>query len=226
MDLIKRFLVQLLIIPTIRTKFCKLRWKMKKGDMRFLDGLGPEVRQSVIEHNLSAFNHDAAFGCGNRMSVLMYPLSALIQEKSTAKVLIAGPRTEDDIYLAKALGLRNTKGVDLFSYSQYIELGDCHRLDYKDAEFDAVVLGWVIAYCGDPHLALREAQRVLKSGGHLAIGWEWVPGNQKKDNLHIRGNTINEVSEYLDAIRLKLVFINDPDVQGNHNKSLIFKKEL
>lgn len=216
----------MLIIPKLRTKFCKLRWKMRKGDMRFLDGLGPEVRKSVIEHNLSAFNHDAAFGCGNRMTLLMYPLSVLIQDKKVSKVLIVGPRTEDDIYLAKALGFADTKGVDLFSYSPYIELGDCHRLPYQNAEFDAVVLGWVIAYCGDPHLALREAKRVLKPSGYLAIGWEWVPRNQKTDNLHIRGNTVNDASEYLEAVNMKPVFLNDPDVLGNHNKSLIFKKDL
>lgn len=225
MNFLTRFLTQLLIIPRVRTKFCKFRWKMRKADMRFLDSLGPEVRQSVIDHNLSAFNHDAAFGCGNRMAILMYPLSTLIQDKASAKILITGPRTEDDIFLAKALGLTNTKGVDLFSYSPYIELGDCHRLPYKKSEFDAVVLGWVLAYCGDPHLALREAKRVLKPNGYLGIGWEWVPGNQKSDNLHIRGNTVNEVAEYIDAVDMKLVFLNDPDVQVNHNKSLIFKKE-
>lgn len=226
MNLVNKFFVSLLIIPSLRTKFCKLRWKLQKKNMRFLDGLGSEVRKTVIEHNLSAFNHDAAFGCGNRMSILMYPLSALIQEKSTAKVLIVGPRTEDDIYLAKALGLEKTKGVDLFSYSPLIELGDCHRLPYDSEEFDAVVLGWVIAYCGDPHLALREAKRVLKPGGYLGIGWEWVPFKQKGDNLHIRGNTINEVSEYLEAVQLKMVFLNDPDAYTNHNKSLIFKKDI
>jgi SAM-dependent methyltransferase len=225
MNSLTKFLTQLLIIPRLRTKFCKIRWKMHKSEMKFLDGLGPEVRHSVIEHNLTAFDHDAAFGCGNRMTILIYPLSALIQDHALAKVLIIGPRTEDDIYLAKSVGLINTKGVDLFSYSPYIELGDCHRLPYADAEFDAVVLGWVIAYCGDPALALHEAQRVLKPGGYLAVGWEWVPGNQKSNNLHIRGNTLNEVSEFTDLLLMKPVFTNDPDRAENHNKSLIFKKE-
>ena len=218
-------MTQLLIIPRLRTKFCKIRWKMRKSKMEFLDGLGPEVRRSVIEHNLTAFDHDAAFGCGNRMTIVLYPLSVLIQDPPSAKVLIIGPRTEDDIYLAKSLGLFNTKGVDLFTYSPYIDLGDCHHLPYADAEFEAVVLGWVIAYCGDPALALREALRVLKVGGYLAVGWEWVPGDQKKNNLHIRGNTLNEVSDFTKLLPKKLVFTNDPDKAENHNKSLIFKNE-
>lgn len=226
MRFLTRFMTRLLIIPELRTKFCKFRWKARKRQLTFLDTLGPEVRQTVIEHNLTAFNYDAAFGCGNRMANLMYPLSILIQNKASAKVLIVGPRTEDDIYLAKALGLVNTKGVDLFSYSPYVELGDCHDLPFEREEFDAVVMGWVIAYCGDPHLALREAQRVLKPEGFLAIGWEWVPANQKENNLHIRGNTVNEVSEYLDEIKMKLVFLHDPSMAENHNKSIIFKKEL
>lgn len=226
MRFLTRFMTQLLIIPELRTRFCKFRWKIRKRHLTFLDSLGPEVRQSVIEHNLTAFDHDAAFGCGNRMANLMYPLSILIQNKASAKVLIVGPRTEDDIYLAKALGLVNTKGVDLFSYSPHIDLGDCHRLPYQNAEFDVVVMGWVIAYCGDPHLALREAQRVLRPNGFLAIGWEWVPAQQKKDNLHIRGNAINEVTEYLDAVNMKPVFFHDPILAENHNKSLVFKKEF
>jgi SAM-dependent methyltransferase len=199
---------------------------MLKKNIRFLNGLGAEVRQSVIDHNLTAFEYDAAFGCGNRMAIVMYPLSILIQEKDTASVMIIGPRTEDDIYLSKSLGFVNTRGVDLFSYSPYIDLGDCHRLPYQDAQYDVIVLGWVIAYCGDPYLALNEALRVLKPNGYIAIGWEWVPREQKGDNLHIRGNMINEVSEFIDAIGMKLVFLNDPDISGNHNKSLIFKKVI
>jgi SAM-dependent methyltransferase len=224
MAFIKRLLMQLLIIPGVRTKFCKYRWKIYKNRLNFLNEISPNVRQSVLEHNLSAFNHDAAFGCGNRMSILLYPLSALIQDKQAAKVLVVGPRTEDDIFLSKALGFVKTKGVDLFSYSPYIELGDCHKLPYKDSEFDAVVLGWVIAYCGDPCKALQEAKRVLKEEGYLAVGWEWVPSDQKGDNQNIRGNAMNEVEEFLEAIQLKPVFLNSPNLAQNHNKSVIFRK--
>jgi SAM-dependent methyltransferase len=226
MKSLTRFMTQMLIIPGLRTKFCKIRWKIRKSKIKFLDELGTHVRSSVIEHNLTAFAHDAAFGCGNRMTILMYPLSVLIQEHASAKVLIIGPRTEDDIFLAKSLGLTNTKGVDLFSYSPYIELGDCHSLPFIDSQFDAVVLGWVIAYCGDSTLALSEARRVLKPGGYLAVGWEWVPGDQKSNNLHIRGNTLNDVFEFTEQLPMELVFKNDPDRTNNHNKSLIFKKKI
>lgn len=224
MKSIKNFLIQLLIFPKLRTKFCKFRWKMRKGDMRLLNSLSPEVKQEVVEYNLAAFHHDAAFGCGNRMAIILNPLAALIQEKSSANVLIIGPRTEDDIYLAKALGFVHSKGVDLFSYSPYVDLGDCHALAYADAEFDAVVMGWVVAYSGNPQLALDEAKRVLKPNGYLAIGWEWLPKSQLNDPSKNRINTVNEVDEYLKMVNLKPVFLNDPDISGNHNKSLIFKK--
>lgn len=83
---IKNFLIQLLIIPKLQTKFCKFRWKMRKDDMRLLNSLSPEVKQEVVEYNLAAFHHDAAFGCGNWMAIILYPLAALIQEKSSADV--------------------------------------------------------------------------------------------------------------------------------------------
>jgi ubiquinone/menaquinone biosynthesis C-methylase UbiE len=47
--------------------------------------------------------------------------------------------------------------------------GDAQALDLPDASFDAVVINFGILHCEKPELALREAGRVLRSGGRLGF---------------------------------------------------------
>lgn len=225
MKRVKERLIKLLLVPRIRFYFCKIRWARLKGNMKFYEQPSAGVGENVVKYNLTAFDTDAAFGCGGRMDLVLYPLKALVTSPA-AKVLIVGPRTEDDIYLAKALGLTETTGLDLFSYSPHIDVGDMHAMPYPDGKFDAVVLGWVVAYSSDPAKALQESLRVIKPGGHLAIGWEWVPESDKKTNTHIRGNKVNDIADIVALVNAPAVFINDPDVATNHHKSMIFKKAI
>ena len=214
--------IRLLLVPRIRTRFCKLRWKLLKKNLKFYENPTAGVGENVVKYNLTAFEHDAAFGCGGRMDLVLYPLVALAPK--TSKILIVGPRTEDDIYLAKALGFPHTRGLDLFTYSPHIDLGDMHEPPYPPSEFDAVVFGWVLAYSSDLARAIERCQSILKPGGHLAIGWEWVPNSDRNTNLHIRGNPANDVDDFKAMVGYPVVFLNSPDDSTNHNKSLIFRK--
>ncbi len=51
------------------------------------------------------------------------------------------------------------------------EQGDAEALPYADAAFDAVVSNFGIHHVPQPALALREAHRVLCSGGHVAFSF-------------------------------------------------------
>ena len=225
-DLIKRLKemgIKLLLIPRIRFYLCKIRWRILRKNLRFFEHPSAGVGSNVVTYNLTAFDHDSAFGAGARMDILLYPLAALFYPTpSPAKVLIVGPRTEDDIFLAKALGLPNTRGLDLFSYSPFIDIGDMHTLPYADAEFDAVVLGWVLAYSSDPTKAIEQSRRVLKKDGFLAIGWEWAPDPNVPSD--IRGNHLNSVREIRELVDFPAVFIHDPKRDINHHKAMIFRK--
>lgn len=213
---------KLLLVPRIRSYFCKIRWKLLKKNLRFFEQPSASVGENVVKYNLTAFDTDAAFGAGARMDILMYPLAALLYPTpSSAKILIIGPRTEDDIYLAKALGFSDVRGLDLFSYSPFVDVGDMHDLPYLEGEFDAVVLGWVLAYSSDAVRALEQSKRVLKKGGYLAIGWEWAIDPRASD---IRGNSVNEVKELQALVGCSVVFVNDPGTEINHHKSMIFRK--
>jgi ubiquinone/menaquinone biosynthesis C-methylase UbiE len=46
---------------------------------------------------------------------------------------------------------------------------DAHSLPFADASLSGVVCGGTLNELGDPARALREARRVLESGGHLAV---------------------------------------------------------
>jgi SAM-dependent methyltransferase len=52
--------------------------------------------------------------------------------------------------------------------------GDAERLESADRSFDAVVMNFGLLHLSNPDLALREAHRVLRSGGWLAFT-VWAP---------------------------------------------------
>jgi len=50
-----------------------------------------------------------------------------------------------------------------------------HAMRFANDSFDAVVLGWVLAYSEDPVRAAGEVARVTKPGGVVAVGVEYNP---------------------------------------------------
>lgn len=56
---------------------------------------------------------------------------------------------------------------------------DGHALDLPDESFDAVLLHLVVAVIPDPARCLREAARVLRPGGTIAVLDKFVPDGQR-----------------------------------------------
>jgi len=52
---------------------------------------------------------------------------------------------------------------------------DAEALPFDDASFDAVTMGFLLGHLARPAAAVREAWRVLASGGRLALAWWQAP---------------------------------------------------
>lgn len=107
-----------------------------------------------------------------RTEKLMAVLRCIDAVPRDARILVIGPRNEAEILLLSLYGfeLRNITGVDLFSYSPLIQLGDMHDLEFPDDTFDVVYSAWTLAYSYDLKKACAEILRVAKPGAVVATG--------------------------------------------------------
>jgi SAM-dependent methyltransferase len=126
----------------------------------------------ALEHNIKGMDD---FGAGPRTNRLIRPLYAIDRVFFGAKdlkALCVGPRTEMELLSLVAQGFlpENVRGLDLFTYTPWIETGNMHNMQYRDNSFDVLIAGWVLTYSSDPELACREFLRVVKDRGIIAIG--------------------------------------------------------
>ncbi|MEO5921079.1 MAG: methyltransferase domain-containing protein [Pseudolysinimonas sp.] len=218
---------QWLLIDPWRTLVGVTRYTFLQGRMKVLDKVSDGVHDIAIPHNISAFKGRglAAFGMANRMKLLLYPVATIReQEGATGQVLIVGPRTEDDLLLARGLGMRNVRGLDLFSYSKHIELGDIHKTTYPDDAFEAVILGWVIAYSANPAALIKECKRIVRPGGLLGFGIESNIDIRLKPEARVgRPNPLNSAQDIVDLVKEEIVFIHDPQVDHSTSNAVVFR---
>jgi hypothetical protein len=219
----ERLLYALLRIDRLRYSLCRIRWKLLKRHTKFLNSFDEAVGEQTISHNFGALEGNSAFGMAARMSLLLYPVAAIFKDRlASIRVLIVGPRTEDDIFWARSLGMFNTEGMDLFTYSDMIKLGDIHRSGIGDQAYDVVLLGWMISYSSDPELVVRECLRILKPGGLLGIGIE-SNSRQKYDGVKPpRMNALNSPQDLADLVQLPMLFNNDPHSDVTYDCGALF----
>jgi SAM-dependent methyltransferase len=165
-------------VASVRALVARVRFwylvKVRKR-LRTLDGQ-PDVSANTVMHNLRSLGDLAV----NRSLRLIRPLSVIETVGPGSRVLTIGPRTEGEILNLLAYDFRpgNIRGLDLISYSPWIDLGDMHAMPYADQSFDVVILGWVLGYSDNPRQAAKEVLRVLRPGGIVAVGLEYNPKTQ------------------------------------------------
>ena len=127
---------------------------------------------------------------GSKLDLLLEAVKIKFDKKNfrNLKILSIGPRSEGEIFnlFANGFELKNITGLDLFTYSPFIKLGDMHNLEFNDREFDIVLMGWCLAYSNNKKKALSEAKRVLRNNGVLIIGHTLIDTSDK-DVLKSRG---------------------------------------
>lgn len=67
---------------------------------------------------------------------------------------------------------------------------DGQALAFPDGSFDAVILHLILAVIPDPYACIREAERVLRPGGRLAILDKFLPDNQAPSAVRRLANLV------------------------------------
>jgi SAM-dependent methyltransferase len=175
-DRLKRLAIQALRVDAIRkrvaearfTYFVKLRHRLKTLET---DTVG--VTENTIAHNVKGMLDLTVL----RSNLLVRPLSVIQSLDHNSRILSIGPRTEGELLnlIAHGFAPERVQGLDLISYSPWIDIGNMHHMPYADDSWDAVILGWVISYSSEQRRAAMEVVRVTRPGGIVAVGFEVRP---------------------------------------------------
>lgn len=111
--------------------------------------------------------------------------------KTGDKVLIVGAGTGLDLEflpmyceitatdITQSMIRRLKKRNSLLTLNLKTSVMDGQQLDFPDESFDKVILHLILAIIPDPVACIREAERVLKQNGQIAVFDKFVPKNKK-----------------------------------------------
>lgn len=121
----------------------------------------------------------------NRPLKFIRPLSVIEAVNKKGKTLSIGCRFETELLFLTGYGFnpKGIRGLDMISYSPWIDLGNMHALPYPDKSFDTVTMGWLITYSETPELAAKEVVRVLKPGGFVAMSVSYYPEEKRQEMI-------------------------------------------
>lgn len=165
----KQTLNQLFLVDNYRVVVGRLRLFINVRLLRKLKTMNSEDSFKVtVEHNMKGLK----IFRNRRILQLISPLSVIETLHKDAKILIVGPRNENDLFLLRGHGFKkeNIVGLDLISYSKHIKLGDMHDMPFESNSFDAVIVGWTLSYSRSPQKLADELVRVVKNNGVISMG--------------------------------------------------------
>lgn len=70
---------ELLKLDSLRNLYCRLRYHFLKEKTKTFEQLKSSVGSDTLSHNMDALKNSAAFGMSNRMSLLLYPIAAVLR---------------------------------------------------------------------------------------------------------------------------------------------------
>ena len=113
------------------------------------------------------------------------PLSVIEAVNKGGRTLSIGCRFETELLYLVGYGFSPSgiRGLDMVSYSPWIDLGNMHKMPYEDNTFDTVTMGWLLSYSESPEVAAKEIIRILKPGGFVAIAVAHYPPEFLKQAL-------------------------------------------
>jgi len=226
----KKLLKQLLLVREIR-------WFVGKFRFYYLTKLSGKLKVSesgdsiehTIKHNLKSLSN---FG-GVRMNKLIRPISVLENVSRDSRILVIGPRNEDDILslIGHGFSSKNIIGLDLISYSPWIEVGDMHKTRFQDSFFDVIICGWTLSYSNEPNKFAKEMIRITKNKGIVAIGVEYSTlteeqgikvhgGYDLRPESFDRINSTSQIQNLFDGYITDIYFNHDAPNRISHTDKL------
>ena len=145
--------------------------KLTEDDIHVFEQGSEDIGGKTIEHNKSQLLNANVVERPRILINALLSIDYIAASPHLFEVLSVGPRIEAEIFQFAAAGfmLDKVRGLDLMSYSEYIDLGDMHDMPYEDDSFDIVSLGWVLGYSANPKQVADEVCRVCRPGGYVAV---------------------------------------------------------
>jgi SAM-dependent methyltransferase len=209
----------------IRALLCYIRfvWFVKlKKSLRTVSSHG--AFPVTIDHNLKSLSDFRS----SRMSLLLDPLAVIETVDPQSRILVIGCRNELDLLMlfAKGFSTRKVRGLDLISYSPFVDCGDMHSLPYSDDSFDVVICGWTLSYSRQPRVAAAEMKRVCRRGGVVAVAVEYcvdvagvdsLRGYSISDGTGRKLNSVLDLQELFSVHEVQVVFRHDAPARRSHS---------
>jgi SAM-dependent methyltransferase len=186
--------LNLLAIPLIRERVCRVRYSFLK---RFY-GIRQGTNEGVLHLAYSQSHFKSYLSFKGRVNYLVEIVNSLLpKKKKNLSILAIGPRFESELFGYRGLGIkwRNIQGLDTFSYSPKIQIGNMHSAPFNSGSFDIIVCGWTIAYSATPEVAFSEFFRLLKREGKVVITWDLPDSFEVKDPSSLTLNRKQDIDD-------------------------------
>lgn len=186
--------LELLHIPHLRKLLTQERLNSITSD-NFEVLKAEDAQKHTLEHNLSQLRKLEAWQRPLRLIFPLVSIDYVYLNSRKLKVLTVGPRSEAEIFhlLSYGFNMDNITGLDLISYSNYVDVGDAHDMPYEDNSFDIIIVGWVFAYSSDNQKMADEIVRVAKPGAFISVGCRTHPITDPEQKAFV-GSQVGGVS--------------------------------
>lgn len=189
-----------------------------------------EVWENSISNAKDGLSEFRSVARTNRLVRPMAAIDKIFFGAANMSVLSIGPRTEMELLSLLGQGFRpeNIRGLDLMSYSSWIETGNAHDMPYPDSSFDVIVLGWVLVYSSDPEKICQEILRVAKDGAVIAIGSTYWPEEKRlresPDRTAQHYPLVDDIlGMFPDAVKTVYVRHDPPDLSKEGRSIVLFE---